>query len=416
MPDGLQAASGPEAGVSLNRQERPSATAFVTNIEFGTALRDGLLEWLPDLEVRRGGIRAAINVLREVASPRFLIVDVEEEELPLPALRELSTVVTPETDVLVVGNACRRSEDRTTHDLALYREITRGLGAAEYLPEPLTPGLVRRYFGPIISGDQHDTTGGGGRLITITGARGGVGASVIAASLAWYCGDARRHTVLLDADLTRGSASLLLDTDPGDGLRLALREPGRIDSLLAERAARPVAERLHVLATGQPDDTLQGYAPRAGEQLLAALRQRYGFIVADTPWNADPFCRELFIAAHHRVLVLTPTLLSVRDAIRLRAIVGAEGTQPPTTLVLNRATMQGALKLSQVEDALGHPVQVTIPDLPRQIATFVSLGEPATVASFRNGIAKIGAQIGIARQSEPRTQNHGRWRLFRRRS
>ena len=184
-----------------------------------------------------------------MSSPRILIVDVEEEELPLPALRELSTVVTPETDVLVVGNACRRSEDRSTHDLALYREITRGLGAAEYLPEPLTPDLVRRYFGPIICQEGHSVDRGGGRLVTITGARGGVGASVIAASLAWYCGEARRHTVLLDADLTRGTASLLLDTDPGDGLGLALKEPERIDTLLAERAARPVAERLHVLAS-----------------------------------------------------------------------------------------------------------------------------------------------------------------------
>ena len=62
--------------------------------------------------------------------------------------------------------------------------------------------------------------------------------------------------------------------------------------------------------------------------------------------------------------------------------------------------MQGGLKRSQVEEALGHPIQVTIPDLPRQIANFVSLGQPATVTSFRNAMAEIAGQIGIAKPKD----------------
>ncbi|OYV29846.1 MAG: hypothetical protein B7Z81_14780, partial [Acidocella sp. 20-61-6] len=74
-------------------------------------------------------------------------------------------------------------------------------------------------------------------------------ASVIAANLGWQLGVIdRHHTVLLDADLYLGTQSFLFDQPPGPGLRLALEAPERIDTLLAERTARPVDERLHVLA------------------------------------------------------------------------------------------------------------------------------------------------------------------------
>ena len=61
-----------------------------------------------------------------------------------------------------------------------------------------------------------------------------------------------RHTVILDPDLHLGDVSFLLNIKPGLGLRMALAAPERIDALLAERAAQPVAGRLHMLAGDEP--------------------------------------------------------------------------------------------------------------------------------------------------------------------
>ena len=175
--------------------------SFVTDATTETALRDGLTDVLPEgLDAHRGGIGAAIAALQKIASPQVLIVDITGEDQPLAALGNLSACVEPDTCVLVVGDI---------RDLALYRELTRGLGVAEYLPKPITRDVVGRHFAPLVRGQWPEAERQtGGRLITVTGARGGVGASVIAASLAWYFGTtARRHTMLLDADLHRGIAA-----------------------------------------------------------------------------------------------------------------------------------------------------------------------------------------------------------------
>jgi pilus assembly protein CpaE len=389
MPNGLHTTTAlePYAG-GFERHDRPDGVAFVGSGQAEAALHDGLAEWLPEMEIRRGGVRAAIAAQRSAPSPRVLIVDVSGEE-PLAALGELSAVVEPETCVLVIGE---------TSDLTLYREITRGMGAAEYLPGPLTRDMVRQHFGPFVRGQGPEPDrGGGGRLVAVTGARGGVGASVIAVSLACHLGEMRRHTCLLDADLVRGTAALMLDTDAGEGLRAALLAPDRIDALLAERVARPVADRVHVLAATEGSGAVADCAPGACDSLVGALQRRYNAVVADVPLNADPFCRDLLAAAHHRVVVMTPTLPGVRDALRLVAMPSRGGAQVPVTLVLNRATMPGALKRSQLEGALRIPVDVAIPDLPREISEAVTLGRAAKASSFRTAIAAIANQIPALR-------------------
>ena len=373
---------------ALTRHDRPAAAAFLADAAAETAVRDGLAGLLPGLEIRRGGIRAAITAQQAAPSPRILVVDVLGEANPTAALGQLSTVVEPDTCVLVLGESS---------ELSTYREITRVLGAAEYLPRPLTRDLIERHFGPIVRGQAPDADmTGNAPLVTITGVRGGVGASVLAVAMARHLADvARRHTMLLDADLLRGTAALLLDIEAGEGLRTALESPERIDALLAERAARPVTDRLQVLAARDAADPAASYAPGACEHLMAALRRRYNVVLADTPWTPDPFGRDLLAAARHRVLVLTPTLPSLRDTQRLLALPGVGTARVPATLVLNRANMQGGLKRAQVEEALRLPVDVAIPDLPRQVTQAVTLGQPAKSAAFTQAVSAIIAHIGM---------------------
>src|SRR4051812_21599891 len=119
--------------------------------------------------------------------------------------------------------------------------MTHGLGVLEYLYRPLMRDMVARYFGPLI---VHGTAAAegvlGGRVVTVTGPRGGTGASTVAANLAWHFGvEALRHTVLLDADLHRGTAAMQIGAKSGPGLRTALEAPDRIDDLFVERTAQP---------------------------------------------------------------------------------------------------------------------------------------------------------------------------------
>jgi pilus assembly protein CpaE len=230
--------------------------------------------------------------------------------------------------------------------------------------------------------------------------RGGVGATTIAVNLAWNFGvSMRRHTVLFDPDIHLGAAAFLLNVQPGPGLRMALEAPDRIDALLAERAAQPAADRLHVLAGEEKLTVPATHAEGAAQALLQALRRRYNFIVADVPFAPVPLYRDLLDLVDQRVLVMEPTLAAVRDTVRLMALPKAGRQEQRPVIVLNRIGIPGGLTRRQVEDALKMKVDVAIPDLPRQVGNAATLGEPAitTSSGFRAGIADLTRQVASVR-------------------
>ena len=122
-------------GTSIStRPDRPPVVAFIDDLATETALRDGLADVLPEaIDSRRGGIRAAIAEMQKSATPMVLIVDIASESEPLAALGKLAEVVEPDVRVLVIGR---------TDDLNFYREVTRGMGAMEYLAKPLNRSMV----------------------------------------------------------------------------------------------------------------------------------------------------------------------------------------------------------------------------------------------------------------------------------
>ena len=391
MPGDGQLTQVPAGATALGaRHDRPDFVAFVTDGKSEQILTDGLADVItghPD--IRRGGVRVSTSAMQKQVTPKVLIVDVSGEEAPLAALGDLANVVEPDVCVLVIGEI---------EHVDFYREVTRSLGVAEYLAKPLSRDKVARHFGAFIKGraPAPDTVHGG-RAIAVTGVRGGVGATTVAVNLAWHFGVLiHRHTVLLDPDIHLGSAAFLLNIAPGPGLRMALEAPERIDALLAERAAQPAANRLHVLASEEKLATHAAHAPGAAAALLDALRRRYNFIVADVPFGPVALYRDLLDLVDQRVLVMEPTLAAVRDTVRLMALPkGARQEQRPI-VVLNRTGLPGGLNRRQVEDALKMKVDVVISDLPRQVGQAATMGEPAMTSSsgFRTGIQEVARQVG----------------------
>ena len=62
------------------------------------------------------------------------------------------------------------------------------------------------------------------------------------------------------------------------------------------------------------------YETGAAERLTETLRRRYNFVVVDAPFSWSALHRDLLMLGHQRILVLEPTLVAVRDTLRLLAL------------------------------------------------------------------------------------------------
>lgn len=344
------------------RTDRFSVSAFVTDAATEVVLRDGLNDLVPDgLDIRRGSVRTVITAMMRMPTPEILIVDISGQDRPLQILSELCDVIEPMTRLMVIGD---------TDDVDLYRRIIRNIGAIDYIFKPITLEMIGRQLAPLVT--QQSVAGDssrGGRVIAVMGARGGVGASLVTATLAWHLGvDSNRHTVLVDADIHTGIMPDLFELQPSSRLNDLLQGVVPIIPTSVEEMIQPASARLHLLSGQAPSDHAFSYAAGAAQSLIEALRLRYNFVVMDIPFLPLPSHRELLELAHHRLIVLDPSLASLRDSLRLLALSNGPRRLQRPTLVLNRDQRPGSLKRKQIEEGLKRKLDIVIPDLPKQMA------------------------------------------------
>ena len=144
--------------------------------------------------------------------------------------------------------------------------------------------------------------------------------------------------------------------------------------------------------------------------MLAALARRYNIIIGDVPFRPMAVNLDMLDQAHQRIIVMQPTLGSVREALRLLALPAGAGQARRPILVLNRAGRPGGLTKKQIEHALGVKPDIVVPDLPKPIEAAASLGKPAAAkaTALSRAIAQLAHEIaGAGDRPAPR-----RWRLF----
>lgn len=391
-------ASSRAAGAAASRSGRPdqlTVLGFVADPATETILREGLFDLAQNgihntADIRRGTVKTATAAMVRMPAPRILVVDIGRDERPLPALLELCDVIEPSVSILVIGEI---------DDVDLYRELIRRVGAVDYIFKPLTREMMARHFAALITNNQPTTElTRGGRVISVTGARGGVGASTIAAALAWFLGvEANRHTLLLDIDPFAGTTAERFGITYDPSLQDIV---GSGEADIARRvldAARPVEQRLCVLGSA-PDPGCNPEAEAgAARTIIEAVRMRFNFVILDLPFLQLQQHREFIDLAHHRVIVLEPSIAGLRDALRLIGLPNSTSGPQRPTICLNREGMPGGLRRKHIEDALKRKIDLALPDMPR---VFAGLGAQLRFAGAPKGafarlIRDLSREVGF---------------------
>lgn len=382
---------------------RPTALAFVNDPDSEAILQTALREEAPG-SVIRGDITKAIQHLAEVRSPRILIVDISNCALPVSEVHNLADVCEPGVSVIVIG---------TRDEVGLYRDLLQA-GVAEYLVKPLTDALVAKALNTAKHGAEATPISRKlGKLIALTGARGGVGTSTMVVNLAWYLANRHaRRVALVDLDLHNGVCSLLLNVTPSAGLRDALENPARVDNLFLERTMTSYGERLFVLGSEEPLQDDLFFQETAADRLLDVLREQFHYVLVDVPRSPSPLSRRVLEAADTRVVVVDQTLQAIRDAARLTRLYGISGSEGRSVIVVNRTGEAGrsALKVEELAGALDQRLRCLVPFHPSLFASAAARGSlpVAEGGRFAESIAALATEI-----SGQAVQKPSRWRLWR---
>jgi pilus assembly protein CpaE len=373
----------PEQAASVVTRNR--IVCFVDDELSAAALRKGLDG--SNLVIRRGTIRNAIRMLESDTDLFALVVDISGIDDPFTELERLSSVCPPDVRVALIGES---------REITFYRELLE-LGISEYLPRPLTRDLVLDQLRPKLLGDgAPGPTDRGGHVISICGAQGGAGATSIAINLALQLAETTKAKVaLLDLHLQNGETAVMLGVRPGPGLRIALENPMRADTLFLERAAIEITDRVCLISADEDLDAQLDITEAGVRHVLGLLRQRFNYIVVDIPVPFPPSIHPVITQSRHVLVLLEAEVTGLRNAHALRAAVTNIAGKDRVFTLLNRANRAGGLPRETIVKALGAEPDMVIPDLGKGMTEAVNLGIPALkhVRGLRRHLAPIVREI-----------------------
>ncbi|OJA75254.1 fimbrial protein [Burkholderia ubonensis] len=392
------------------KRAAPAGAADLVAVVSDPGSEDVIRRVAKDLSITRahlqpGGCDDAIRLLQQnERSPRQLVVDVSDSVLPVSDLMRLAEVCDPSVRVVAVG---------TQNDVGLFRNLL-GIGVQDYIVKPLTVELVRRALTATESVVQART----GKTVSFVGARGGVGATTIAVSLArCLAGEKRRRVAYVDLNLHGGGANSMLGLSSNNGLIELLNMEQRPDDALFERMFVTKGDRLHVLSAELAYGADVPLRDAAVTGLVDMLKDRFHYVLLDVGSGAGRLFEDALEASDLVYIVADRSVHAAYEAARLARFTRELPGERLLSMVLNNplAPVAGRVEQADFEEAFGSVKLRELPHEPQTLAVAENLGEPIDSAKRRGFLDEIRQMAnGITGESmavaEPWYARFVKWR------
>jgi len=356
-----------EALVFTDNPEICDAVARI--IDAGSVARVTVLE---------GGIAAALEA--PIPDAPVTLVDVSASPDPVTDVAMLSEVT--KGRIVAMG---------PVNDVAFYRTLI-AAGADDYLVVPPTDDmLIDSLTPPRVEVEVEDSDEC--RIISVVGARGGVGSTNVAVNVAWHLAhNYGLRTGLVDLDLHFGTCALSLDLLPGRGLRDALDNPERIDPLFIASAMVNESENLFILGGEEPLESKSELNSYAIDPLMSALRANFGALVFDMPKNVAISHPTMMQESAAVLLVTDFSLAGMRDVLRLKSFVKDFCPNTKTEIVaVGAKDKNGALSQRDFEKGIEGKVDYVIPYDPKLASEAANGGK--AISAMAGGGKTVGKTL-----------------------
>ncbi|MEE1939285.1 P-loop NTPase [Streptomyces sp. TRM 70361] len=380
-----------------------------------------LLSQLPDSEPAppAGDSTTLLGTLAALAAESVgdlpEVVLVHERVGPLPALELIREVALrfPAVGVVLVTtdttpglySAAMDAGARGVVGLPLaYDELVARVGAAAQWAAG-----VRRHLGT-----GPDTPGGpGGTVVAVTGAKGGVGTTVLAVQLALAARASGRTTALADLDLQAGDVASYLDVQ----FRRSVADLAGIRDLsprVLQDAVFTHSTGLSLLLAPAEGERAEEVDDRAVRQITHVLRSRHEVVVVDCGTHMTGANAAAIELADIALLVTTPDVVAVRAAKRMirlwdrLQIRKAEETRT----VVNRHSRGAEIQPQLIERIVRTPVaRGVVPANFKELQAAVDSGRMQDLDSrgaVRQAMWGLAGELGLVKAAEAGAGGRGR--------
>lgn len=330
----------------------------------------------------------ALSLASEL-KPSAILVGVEE-----PTARALQTIeslseLLPDSTILAYSS-------QTDAESARKAVVA---GARDYLTKPLKIDEVVKAVESALaqqerrralrSGEAAAGPRSAGMVITIFGAKGGIGKTTMATNLAAaFVAINAGSAVVVDVDTIFGDAAMMLDVPVDVSL---VDAAGRVDEFDRESLGNSLARHssgIRVLpAPFEPIDW-RNVSPEAVDKVITLLAQTHDFVIVDCPAT---FTDLVAVALEKATVVLLMTSLditSIKDTTTaLKLLNSGMNNEDKIKLVINHATNTNSVQEEDVSKVLRREVFWSVP-YDADVSASLQMGTPVVIDRPRSSVSE----------------------------
>jgi len=251
------------------------------------------------------------------------------------------------------------------------------MGIREFLEKPIDPRALAEAVDRVAVTRVESMAQG--RLISIVGTSGGVGATMIATNLAVELAAlATGDVTVVDLDYRFGQVATFLDVDPRYTLADLCGSPEALDPQIIGRALTQHSSGVRVLSRPSHLTEADGITAAACMGVFSNLVQLNEYVVSDGPNRFDVSGKNVLALADMTFLVVQPLVPCVRNAQRIIDSMRETGYNlDRAKLICNRTGRGGGyLAVNDVTETLGIEAFACLPDEWESASGAINLGEP----------------------------------------
>jgi pilus assembly protein CpaE len=329
----------------------------------------------------------AVSTATELKADVIIVGVQEPMERPLQTVESLQSLL-PDTPVLVYSDS---------REIETIRKVMMA-GARDFLSRPIKPETLRTSVLTALESEEKKklrqlgqlpgaaTTG---TIVTVFGAKGGIGKSTISTNVAVALARMERASVcIVDLDNGFGDIAGMLDIKPERTLFDMVRD---IDMIERDDISRYVTRHelsdLDILA-GPTVLEWRKITPDQVRRVIDFLAKNYDTVLLDTSGMLNELAEMAVEMATIVLWITTTEFASVKDSLEaMRALKMLSYSQERVRIVMNAISPDDGVRPSVVQDALQRDVFWNIP-YDKKVRQGTHLGQPIVITAPQSVAAK----------------------------
>jgi len=288
-------------------------------------------------------------------------------------------------------------------------------GASDYLAAPLNVRTVGEAIYSVLDrtgagvkapqGSDSPTSHGAGMVITVFGAKGGIGKTTIATNLAASLAhESGASVALVDIDTRFGDVAIMMDAGGQSSIAEAARDADQLDRSTIRRYLTQHPSGVELLPAPADPANWDAVTPAQIERIVHLLAQTHDYVILDTPGVFNEVVATSLDLATVVLLVTSLEMASIKDtSLVLNMLRSWSFPEEKVRLTVNHANIANSVKESDIAQTLEYPLFWSIP-YDEAVSKSTQLGQPVVLWQPRSrAAASLSSLASLVGGTSPRS-------------